>query len=86
MTEARPGSSFLFNEAIARVTVVVDPVFRFQFLDVSELASGVRAGDAVTERLAGVQQISSRQPVRLIRLCSRQAVVERQKLSAGQIL
>src|SRR5215210_8681960 len=38
------------------MTVVVDAVLRFQFLDVTELAPGMRAGDAVAERLAGVQQ------------------------------
>src|SRR6187549_3733479 len=51
-----PSFAPLLDKAIARMAVVVDAVLCLQFLDVSELAPGMRAGDAVAERLAGVQQ------------------------------
>jgi hypothetical protein len=47
---------WLFDEAVARVAVVVNGVLRFQLLNISELALGMRAGDAIAERLASVQQ------------------------------
>lgn len=47
---------WLFYKAITRVAVVVDGVLGFQLLNISELALGRRAGDAVAERLAGVEQ------------------------------
>src|SRR6266851_7209801 len=52
---ATRGSS-LFDKAVARMAVVVDAVFLFQLLNVGERSLGVRAGDAVAERLVRVQQ------------------------------
>ena len=38
------------------MAVVIDAVLGFQFLDVVEISFFVRAGDAVAEGLAGVEQ------------------------------
>src|SRR5207249_213802 len=48
--------SLLFDKAVARVAVVVDAVFLLQLLNVFERSPGVRAGDAVAERLVRVQK------------------------------
>src|SRR5262245_14888451 len=50
-----PASSAL-DEAIAGVAVVIDPVPPLQLLDEPQRRLRVRAGDAVTERLARVEQ------------------------------
>src|SRR5215471_9760821 len=54
MNEARRSS--VFDKPVARVAVVVDAVLLLQLLDLPEVGSGVRAGDAIAERLARVQQ------------------------------
>src|SRR5436853_416062 len=49
-------SSSVFDKAIARVAVVVDAMLLFQLLDHPQIRFRVRAGDAVAERLARVEQ------------------------------
>src|SRR5262249_8899846 len=49
-------SSSVFDKPVARVRIVVDAVLLFQLLDLPEIRFGVRAGDAVADRLARVPQ------------------------------
>ena len=46
----------LLHEAVARVAVVVDAVLRLEFLNELESPGGMRTGDSVAQRFAGMQQ------------------------------
>jgi hypothetical protein len=49
-------SLFGFNKAIAGVAVVIDAVLSFEFLDMPQRGLGVRTGDAIAQRFAGVEK------------------------------